>query len=168
MSMNPMVTRAKARIFKPLECMTYHVITTSPLPHSHVHALRDSNWKEAMLDEYNALISNETWVLVPRPANVNVVRSMNPVDTESKLGPDGDSVFDSTLFHILVDNILSWFAKRRVTVSRSSVEAEYHGVANVVAATAWIRNLLLELHAPLHSFTLVYYDNVSAVYLSTN
>ncbi|GKB81625.1 ribonuclease H-like domain-containing protein [Tanacetum coccineum] len=29
-----------------------------------------------MLDEYNALITNETWVLVPRPANVNVVRSM--------------------------------------------------------------------------------------------
>ncbi|GKF60295.1 ribonuclease H-like domain-containing protein [Tanacetum coccineum] len=29
-----------------------------------------------MLDEYNALITNGTWVLVPRPANVNVVRSM--------------------------------------------------------------------------------------------
>ncbi|GKG30652.1 ribonuclease H-like domain-containing protein, partial [Tanacetum coccineum] len=42
----------------------------------HVHALRDPHWKEAMLDEYNALVSNGTWVLVPRPANVNVVRSM--------------------------------------------------------------------------------------------
>ncbi|GKD27393.1 ribonuclease H-like domain-containing protein [Tanacetum coccineum] len=29
-----------------------------------------------MLDEYNALVTNGTWVLVPRPANVNVVRSM--------------------------------------------------------------------------------------------
>ncbi|GJY26276.1 RNA-directed DNA polymerase, eukaryota [Tanacetum coccineum] len=47
-------------------------------------------------------------------------------------------------------------------------EAEYWGVANVVAETAWIRNLLLELHAPLHTATLVYCDNVSAVYLSTN
>ncbi|GJV39609.1 ribonuclease H-like domain-containing protein [Tanacetum coccineum] len=50
--------------------------TTSPLPRSHVHALRDPNWNEAMLDEYNALITNGTWDLVPRPANVNVVRSM--------------------------------------------------------------------------------------------
>nr|GEV98114.1 ribonuclease H-like domain-containing protein [Tanacetum cinerariifolium] len=64
-------------------------------------------------------------------------------------------------------NILSWFAKRWVTISRSSAEAEYHGVANVVAETALIRNLLLELHAPLHSVTLVYCDNVSTIYLST-
>ncbi|GKE57481.1 ribonuclease H-like domain-containing protein [Tanacetum coccineum] len=56
--------------------MNCHVTTTSPLPRSHVHALQDPNWKEAMLDEYNALITNGTWVLVPHPANVNVVRSM--------------------------------------------------------------------------------------------
>ncbi|GJT10391.1 retrovirus-related pol polyprotein from transposon TNT 1-94 [Tanacetum coccineum] len=55
-----------------------------------------------------------------------------------------------------------------VTLSRSSVEAEYHGVVNVVVETAWLRNLLLELHAPLTTTTLVYCDNVSVVYLSTN
>nr|GEX52261.1 NBS-containing resistance-like protein [Tanacetum cinerariifolium] len=55
-----------------------------------------------------------------------------------------------------------------VTLSRSSAEAEYRGVANVVAETAWIRNLLLEFHAPLSTATLVYCHNVSAVYLSTN
>nr|GEZ09210.1 ribonuclease H-like domain-containing protein [Tanacetum cinerariifolium] len=71
-----MVTRAKGGIFKLLKRMNCHVTTTSPLPHSHVHALRDPNWKEVMLDKYNALITNGTWVLVPRPANVNVVRSM--------------------------------------------------------------------------------------------
>ncbi|GKE24263.1 RNA-directed DNA polymerase, eukaryota, partial [Tanacetum coccineum] len=68
----------------------------------------------------------------------------------------------------LGDNLLSWSAKRQVTLSRSSAEAEYRGVANVVAETAWIGNLLLELHAPLTTATLVYCDNVSAVYLTTN
>ncbi|GKA12808.1 ribonuclease H-like domain-containing protein [Tanacetum coccineum] len=68
----------------------------------------------------------------------------------------------------LGDNLLSWSAKRHVTLSRSSTEAEYHGVANVVAETAWIRNLLRELHTPLFTTTLVYYDNVSAVYMSGN
>ncbi|GKD27808.1 ribonuclease H-like domain-containing protein [Tanacetum coccineum] len=76
MPTHPMVTRAKAGIFKPLERMNCHVTTTSPLLRSHVHSLYDPNWKEAMLDEYNALITNGTWVLVPCLANANVVRSM--------------------------------------------------------------------------------------------
>nr|GEY16770.1 NBS-containing resistance-like protein [Tanacetum cinerariifolium] len=48
------------------------------------------------------------------------------------------------------------------------VEAEYRGVANVVVETCWLRNLLRELHTPVTSATLVYCDNVSAVYLSFN
>ncbi|GKC70732.1 reverse transcriptase domain-containing protein [Tanacetum coccineum] len=53
-------------------------------------------------------------------------------------------------------------------LSRSSTEAEYRGVANIVAETCWLRNLLRELHTPLSFATLVYCDNVSAVYLSCN
>ncbi|GKA40603.1 ribonuclease H-like domain-containing protein [Tanacetum coccineum] len=48
MSTHPMVTRAKAGIFKPLERMNCHVTTTSPLPPLIVHALCDSHWKEAI------------------------------------------------------------------------------------------------------------------------
>ncbi|GJY12893.1 ribonuclease H-like domain-containing protein [Tanacetum coccineum] len=68
----------------------------------------------------------------------------------------------------LGDNLLSWSAKRQHTLSRSSAEAEYRGVANVVAETAWLRNLLRELHSPLSTATLVYCDNVNAVYMSAN
>ncbi|GJX15167.1 ribonuclease H-like domain-containing protein [Tanacetum coccineum] len=68
----------------------------------------------------------------------------------------------------LGNNLLSWSSKRQPMLSRSSAEAEYRGVANVVAETCWLRNLLRELHTPLSSTTLVYYDNVSAVYLSCN
>ncbi|GKF12360.1 ribonuclease H-like domain-containing protein, partial [Tanacetum coccineum] len=42
----------------------------------------------------------------------------------------------SGYYVFLCDNLLSWSAKRQVTLSRSTVEAEYQGVANVVAATA--------------------------------
>nr|GEZ32868.1 ribonuclease H-like domain-containing protein [Tanacetum cinerariifolium] len=54
------------------------------------------------------------------------------------------------------------------TLSRSSAEVEYRGVANAVAETCWLRNLLRELHTPLTFATLVYCDNVSAIYLSCN
>jgi len=68
----------------------------------------------------------------------------------------------------LGNNLISWSAKRQSTLSRSSVEAEYRGVANVVAESCWLQNLLLELQCPIIKATLVYCDNVSAVYLSGN
>ncbi|KAL9250347.1 Retrovirus-related Pol polyprotein from transposon RE1-like protein [Drosera capensis] len=58
------------------------------------------------------------------------------------------------------------YAVQQPTLSRSSAEAKYRGVANVVSESCWLRNLLVELHCPIHKATLVYCDNVSAIYLS--
>ena len=68
----------------------------------------------------------------------------------------------------LGDNLISWSSKRQTTVSRSSAEAEYRAVAHAVAECCWIRQLLQELHVPLASATVVYCDNVSAVYMTAN
>jgi hypothetical protein len=65
-------------------------------------------------------------------------------------------------------NLMSWSSKRQPVVSRSSAEAEYRAVANGVTEASWLRQLLADLHTPLSRSTLVYCDNVSAVYLSTN
>ncbi|GJU33130.1 ribonuclease H-like domain-containing protein [Tanacetum coccineum] len=98
---------------------------------------------------------------------------LTPVDTEKKLGPEGSSITDPTLYRSLA-GALEYLTFTRPDLSyadmlsRSSIEAEYRGVANVVAETSWIRNLLCELHTPLFTATLVYCDNVSAVYMSTN
>ncbi|GKA89345.1 ribonuclease H-like domain-containing protein [Tanacetum coccineum] len=376
-----MVTRSQAGIVKPIDRLSLHTSPLSHIPKSSFLALKDPNWSNAMHDEYNTLVKNGTWILVPMPSNVNLLGvdfdktfspvvkpatirtvlslavsrrwpihqldvknaflngdlsetgsqvaylliyvddiiltasssvllwqiidslhkefdmtdlgalnyflgisavrhstglflsqkkyalqllerahmvncnpSRTPVDTDSKLGPDGVPVQDPTLYRSLAgglqyltftrpdlsyavqqiclymhdprephfaalkrilryvqgtldlglhlyasattslvgytdadwagcpstrrstsgycvflgDNLLSWSAKRQHTISRSSAEAEYRGVANVVAETAWIRNLLRELHSPLLTATLVYCDNVSAVYMSAN
>jgi hypothetical protein len=63
-------------------------------------------------------------------------------------------------------NLVSWAAKRQPVVSHSSAEAEYRAVANGVTEASWLRQLLHELHSPLQRATLVYCDNVTAVYLS--
>jgi hypothetical protein len=68
----------------------------------------------------------------------------------------------------LGDNLVSWSAKRQTVVSRSSAEAEYRAVANGVAEATWLRQLLHELQTLPSRCTLVYCDNISTVYLSTN
>ncbi|WVZ50929.1 hypothetical protein U9M48_002134 [Paspalum notatum var. saurae] len=52
--------------------------------------------------------------------------------------------------------------------STSGAEAEYRAVANAVAESCWLRQLLQELHRPPSTATVVFCDNVSARYLSTN
>ncbi|GKD19981.1 ribonuclease H-like domain-containing protein [Tanacetum coccineum] len=84
-------------------------------------------------------------------ANCNPTRT--PVDTESKLGSDGDSISDPTLYRSLAGSL------------QSSVEAEYRGVANVVSKIAWLCNLLRELHTQLLCATLVYCDNVRVLHV---
>ncbi|GKA37660.1 ribonuclease H-like domain-containing protein [Tanacetum coccineum] len=299
-----MVIRFRVGSNKPTQHLNFHVSSVSPVPKTYRDAFLDSNWQNAMQDEYNALIKNSTWTLVPRPPDANVVRclwlfqhkfladrtlsrykarlvangstqlefamidlgslnyflgilvtrnssgmflsqkkyaveileragmvnynpSRTPVDTESKLGDTCDVVSDPTLYWSLAsslqyltftrpdisydvqqvclhmhdprephysdlkwilhytscpitrrstsgycvfldNNLLSWSSKRQPTLSLSSGEAEYRGVANVVAETCWLRNLLRELHTPLYFDTLVYCDNVCVVYLSCN
>jgi hypothetical protein len=66
-STHPMVTRFQVGTNKKNPRYNCHVSTISPIPKSHVFAIKNPNWQRAMLDEYNALIKNNTWVLVPRP-----------------------------------------------------------------------------------------------------
>ncbi|GJW54145.1 ribonuclease H-like domain-containing protein [Tanacetum coccineum] len=312
-SVYSMVTRFRVGFNKPTQHLNFHVSSVSPLPKTYRDAFYDSNWQNAMRDEYDALIKNSTWTLLPRPPDANVVcrmwlfrhkfladatlsrykarlmangstqlegvhvdetfspvkyaveilekahmlncnPSQTPVDTESKLGVGGDPVSDPTLYQSLAgslhyltftrpnisyvvqqvflhmhdprephlyslkrilryvqgtlnyglqlfsssitdlvaysdadwagcpttrrstfgycvflgNNLLSWSSKRQPMLSRSSAEAKYRGVANVVAETCWLRNLLHELHTPLSFVMLVYCDNVSAIYLSCN
>ncbi|GJR84284.1 ribonuclease H-like domain-containing protein [Tanacetum coccineum] len=128
--------------------------------------------------------------------DVDCNSSRTLVDTESKLGIDGDPVYDSSLYRslsgvrlfmkisgalffgsladfagycvFLENNLLFWSSKRQPTLSRSTAEVEYRDVVNVVVETCWLRNLLRELHTLLSFATLVYCDNVSVVYLSSN
>ncbi|RVW61233.1 Retrovirus-related Pol polyprotein from transposon RE1 [Vitis vinifera] len=46
-------------------------------------------------------------------------------------------------------NLISWSASKQKVVSRSSIESEYRGLANVAVELTWIQSLLKELFVPL-------------------
>ncbi|GJX15130.1 ribonuclease H-like domain-containing protein [Tanacetum coccineum] len=75
-SRHPMVTRSRDGTTKPVDHLNLHVATLAPILKTHVQASHNPHWQNAMQDEFYVLIKNGTWVLVPQPPNVNVVRSM--------------------------------------------------------------------------------------------
>ncbi|GJZ95451.1 ribonuclease H-like domain-containing protein [Tanacetum coccineum] len=104
---------------------------------------------------------------------------------ESKLGPKCGPVQDPTLYrslaggygilhlHGAVDFGLQLYISATTSlVGYTDVDwaccPSTRSVANVIAETAWLHNLLRELHSPLSTVTLVYCDNVSDVYMSAN
>ncbi|KAH9723193.1 retrovirus-related pol polyprotein from transposon RE1 [Citrus sinensis] len=67
---HPMITRAKAGIFKPKAFLTSH---NSLEPSTVDEALSDSKWKAAMQLEFDALTRNNTWTLVPMTSQHKLV-----------------------------------------------------------------------------------------------
>lgn len=68
-----MGTRGKSGIAQPVDRLNLHAVPMSPLPRSVHDALLDPNWRSAMQAEYDALLANDTWSLVPCPPGVNMV-----------------------------------------------------------------------------------------------
>ncbi|KAH9699463.1 retrovirus-related pol polyprotein from transposon RE1 [Citrus sinensis] len=69
-STHHMITRARAGIFKPKTFLTTH---NSLEPSTVPEALSDPKWKDAMQTEYDALIHNNTWTLVPMSSTYKLV-----------------------------------------------------------------------------------------------
>ncbi|XP_062075876.1 uncharacterized mitochondrial protein AtMg00820-like [Humulus lupulus] len=88
-----METRIKSGFPKPnvLTATKYPLnIAAGPHEPSTVsQALASPKWKQAMITEYEGLLSNGTWSLVPPPASTNVVG--NKWVFETKFNPDGSA-----------------------------------------------------------------------------
>ncbi|KAH9689512.1 retrovirus-related pol polyprotein from transposon RE1 [Citrus sinensis] len=68
-----MITRHKLRHHP--ELVDKMALTTTIEPKHFKTAIRQPHWRTAMLEELDALHQNNTWSLVPRPVNTNIVGS---------------------------------------------------------------------------------------------
>jgi hypothetical protein len=93
---HPMLTRAKVGIFKTRHPAHLSLVESSGLlsallastePKGFKSVAKNPAWLAAMDEEIQALQSNHTWILVPRPANTNIVGSKWVFRT--KYLPDG-------------------------------------------------------------------------------
>jgi hypothetical protein len=69
-----MCTHAKSGFRKPVDRLNLSATPSlSPLPKTYKTAFLDPNWAATMNEEFQALLANANWQLVPRPSNANVV-----------------------------------------------------------------------------------------------
>ena len=71
-----MTTQAKNNITKPIQKLNLHTHKPTPqnaAPTSTSQALKDHNYRQAMSEEYDALVRNGTWELVPPDGISNMV-----------------------------------------------------------------------------------------------
>ncbi|KAK1609668.1 hypothetical protein QYE76_033341 [Lolium multiflorum] len=79
-------TRSRSGIFRPKErtdgtvawyaaCMTAALADPTAEPRTYQAAMSIPHWREAMEQEYQALLRNATWTLVPPPPRVNIIDS---------------------------------------------------------------------------------------------
>ncbi|GKD40572.1 ribonuclease H-like domain-containing protein [Tanacetum coccineum] len=71
-----MITRSQSDIIKLVDRLSLNNFSISHIPKNPFAALKDPQWRNAVYDEYNVLVKNSTWLLVPRLAGVNMVCSM--------------------------------------------------------------------------------------------
>jgi hypothetical protein len=65
-------------------------------------------------------------------------------------------------------SLISWKAKKQVTVSRSSSEAEYRALSTSTCELIWLLYLLKDLHITCDKPPVLYCDSQSAIHIASN
>jgi hypothetical protein len=65
-------------------------------------------------------------------------------------------------------SLVSWKAKKQVTISRSSSEAEYRALSTATCELIWIIFLLRDLKITCHKPPVLYCDSQSAMHIASN
>ena len=74
----------------------------------------------------------------------------------------------SGYFTFVEGNLVTWKSKKQKVVARSSVEAEFRGMAHGVCELLWIRNILRDLGIEYATPMNLYCDNKVAIQIAQN
>jgi len=68
----------------------------------------------------------------------------------------------------LGESLISWKSKKQQTITRSSLEIEYKAFAATTCKIQWLTYILKDLDVPYIEPAILYYDNQSAIHISSN
>jgi hypothetical protein len=68
----------------------------------------------------------------------------------------------------LGSSLISWKAKKQLTVSKSSSEAEYRALSTATCELMWLQYLLKDLQVECCKLPVLFCDNQSALHIASN
>lgn len=145
-----MITRVRTGIHKPNPkyALASSTAEISPITSSARAALKDPNWRAAMVAEFDALQRNRTWRLVDRPPGTNIVsgkwvfkHKLNPEGTlerykarwvvrgfTQRAGINFDETFTPVVKPATIRTVLTIAASRRWSTKQLDVSSAFlHG-----------------------------------------
>ncbi|GJU32219.1 ribonuclease H-like domain-containing protein [Tanacetum coccineum] len=180
-----MITRSQSGIVKSIDRLSLHTSSISPIPKNPSHALKDPNCHNAMYDEYNALIKNGTWLLIPRPSGFNMVRSMwlfkhkfhadgtlnlykgrlVANDSSQQLGVDFDETFSPVVKPVTVRMVLSLSLLRSLYGLKQEPRAWFQRFMSYAARVGFYHShcdysLFIYRHGSQVAYLLIYMDDI--------
>ncbi|GJZ74210.1 ribonuclease H-like domain-containing protein, partial [Tanacetum coccineum] len=178
-------------ISKPIDCLPLNTSSISLIPKSLFLALKDPHLSNAMYDEYNALVKNGTWVLVPRPTDVNMVRSiwlfkhkfhadgtlsrykarLVANGSSQQLGVDFDETFSPVVKAATIRMVLSLAVSRKWPIHQLDVKNAF--INDDLSKTVYMHQppCFVDLRYPHHgsqvAYLLIYVDDIILTASST-
>ena len=104
-------------------------------------------------------------VLFTKNANYQSIEAYTDADWA---GDVGDRRSTSGYFTFVGGNLVTWRSKKQNVVARSSAEAEFRGLANVLCETLWLRLLLQDLGYLSEQPIQLFCDNKAACDIAHN
>ena len=90
-------------------------------------------------------------------------------------GNPSDRSFTSAHIVFLGHNPIAWSSKKQKSIVRSSIEAKYRAMVSIASKVLWVKCFFFffffffsELDVSISSSSLIYYDDMGAIYLCTN
>ncbi|XP_016694344.1 secreted RxLR effector protein 161-like [Gossypium hirsutum] len=89
--------------------------------------------------------------------------------SDANWGSDVDDRRSTTCFCVFLGGYpVAWGSKKQSTVSRSTAEVEYRGLAHTVTEVVWLESLLSELHVVRLQKPTIWCDSSGAVAVAAN
>ncbi|KAG8473199.1 hypothetical protein CXB51_035138 [Gossypium anomalum] len=147
-----------------------HMIQAKGVPTPMVSSSSLSKIEGTLLDdprEYRSLAGALQYVVL---THLDIAYAVNRIcSADANWGLNFDDRHSTTEYYVSFSgNPISWCSKKQQVVSRSTGEAEYHGLAVVAVDVTWLEYLLKELWCESVDTTTIWCDNSSVVAIAVN